>query len=557
MKEIYKLLLVVILLLQLTACNDDSPEEPNYIQFGELVLEGTSSLDEEKETRASIVVGVGDQNKNYQGKMNLYGMLANTTATPYINNMGLTVTNGNTNTQVLWPDGALTFYAFAAGSNTVSGLTVLPQSNKAKPDCNIGAYNALSNQQDLLFGATGPFSTGTMTFEFQHVLSRITFQAKKATGNLNTIVLDSIKLIDVYNNLEGKVEVSSSDNTIAATTWTCPAPKEAGKTGTQKIVVGKTIETTLNYLPSNTTAVTNDNFFMFPHTKDQFTSQGAKLVVYYKEGGTKESKSFDLKDYEAWGMGEWINYVITFEKRNDVRMYVEYKPWTTTNVYSDTLLGRKLNISETEVVFYKLNNELTASNNEIYFWTNQEDAYIEEDINADTKFDDVFENLNWRFIPGTGWGYFTLNLKKDSKVGEYNIVLNVGGLRKKVMVNILDLKLDIAEVDTIKKEGYPDDLKATSVTIPFSTNGDAVAYIDKYFYYRDLKTYINNIFKNLSSDEDNDGSNFTFSSGVGTIKLELEHFGKDEGYIILNIQRGAARVRKEIKINMAWKKKEE
>lgn len=441
--NIHKLLLVAIILLQLIACNDDSSEEPNYIQFGELVLAGTSSLDDEdvgeEETRATIVEGVGTGNKNYQGEMILYGLVANTpnATTPYINGDVISVTGGQVTTSYQWPsDGkALTFYAFAAGTANVTNLTVTPQTNKAKPDCNIGAYNVLANQQDLLFGATGPFSGGIMQFEFQHVLSRITFQAKSSTTK--TIVVTSITLTDVYNNLIGKVEVSSSNNKIAATTWDYPTSKTTGKFGTHIITVNKTIGTTAKYLPSNTTAGTNDNVFMFPHSSGQFASQTAKLTIAYTKNGTSKSKDFDLENNAAWGMGQWINYVITF-KEGTVEPEIETQilGWDATTQDVDGCIGRRLTLSTTNInLVYKTPS---TTKYRIYFWTDQKTVAVESMTTGSFNTPTITYNPQWS-ADGThiSIGYIDLVPTYNTvgtKTGSFTI--NADGLKKTVSFSL-------------------------------------------------------------------------------------------------------------------------
>lgn len=578
MKKTYKMLLVAIMLLQLTACKDDSPEEPNYIQFGELVLEGSSSTKEG--TRAPIITGK-DGGANYDAYMSLYGMYSGTT---YINESSLKVNNGYLNTKYQWPSSgaALTFYAFAPAlppesGGGVTGLSVTR--NTTDLNCEIlDAYDVLSNQQDLLFGATGPFSSGVMQFEFQHVLSRITFQVSKSADNANTIKIQSITLTNVYNELQGKVEVSSSDNKIAATTWTYPGSKQGGNELTVS-VADKTVGEDPTYLPSNGTTIGNDdNVFMFPHSSDQLESQDVKLTITYTENGDSKSRIFDLKEYKTtpWGMGQWINYVITFETGGGIPLHIEYKPWGTSDVESDAL-GRKLNLSETEVNFYKLNGTLTSSNNKVYFWTNQKEAYIEKyTYNSTTEeVNEMFQNLsrdkkgdgseletvsNFTFNSEQGYGHFTL-VKKNALDKPYYIVLNVGGLRKKILINILDLTLSNIPTEAVTITKYYSVGTGTATAqykeIEFTTNGDE-AYIEKYFYYGDIKTPVNAIFHSLSGDKNGNGtdlepvSNFTFSGGSGTIKLNLKHFGKDGGYIILNIRKGTVHIREKIEIEMNW-----
>ncbi|NDV60572.1 fimbrillin family protein [Bacteroides sp. 519] len=552
----------IIIVVAVCSCQKDIDALPNYIEFGAIHKFVLRSA----ETRAATDWG-GTTTADFNGTMKLYGMYDGTGASTFINGDNVEVTGGqNTTYKKVWPNATSTYKFFAFYPS--DAMTVATDASNLKCTVNsasgytIGA-NA-STHKDLMYASReNPTHGAKFDLVFHHLLTRVTFQVSRAT-DFPEKEIESITLTGVRDTYEGETQSGSTeeDDDDSKFTWTrvgnttnSPCMNATNTPGSPSI---------FPYKLTTTSTLLNDNFFLFPQTVSE-SGKEIKLQLKLKDEATPIE--VDLSDTGIdWGMGEWINYILTFNQTGEkVTIAAQILPWTSSGVDGDAL-GRKLNLSETEVNFYKLNGTLTASNNKVYFWTNQKDAYIEEDmLDSKTKVNSIFKDLNFEFDDDDGWGHFTLDfLSNSAAVGEYNIVLNVGGLRKKIQINILDLTLDFEkdfEKVAITKKGYPDDVKADDVEIEFETDGTA-AYIEEYFYYRDLKTNINNIFEGLSAYTDDDGtsipaSNFVFngpSPNKGKITFKLKHFGKDGGYIILNIQKGTARIREKIQIEMKWDK---
>ena len=366
--HIYKFLLIIVLCLG--ACVDEHVEELSYIQFGVSVLKGS-------DTRGAI-----EAEGNFTGNMSLYGLYPGNT---HINNETVSVNDGRATSTYTWPGNtALRFYAFANNS----GLSVTPNPSSSTLNCAIGSYTIAadaSSQKDLLFGwvASHSKSNHAVSFEFQHVLSRITFKAKQEGFPANAeIVIKQLNIKNALNGLSGNLSdaenyngIFSGWNSSTSNGWNAESSGNRNTVFTMN-VYEKFLTTTLDTL----TAGTKDDFnmFMFPHNNATLANSGSPVIleIIYEIGGVEKTSTRKLNELEsnahAWGIGQWTSYEITISPTG-LLLEAVVQPWD--NEESDWyFLNRKLSVSQTEVTITDYNGA------RVYFSSNMPEVKVLDEV---------------------------------------------------------------------------------------------------------------------------------------------------------------------------------
>lgn len=348
--NIYGVLILMTAMACFASCVDDSDDEPNYIKFGPAKVY-LSDIEEEEnaENTRGVAWGTGgesnfttfpsDTDESLAADFDFYGMYANNAATSgstFITNTTLTAKNGAVTTttfKVLWPAQTDVKYSFM-GFHPTGVLTPLTQTTaqikaRAFTTKPYSVPTAASSQQDVLFALDDDRAhSGEVAMQFKHVLSRITFQAKKE--NLAEVVkITKVSIVNAANNLTGTLSAGR------AFEWGAISAASTKSTFEMEIATAaQTVGTTFSDLYTGT-ANTNNSMFLFPHTTDNFTTLGTQLKVEYKVGSTTATPAIiDLKDITgtlAWTQGKWINYQITL-KKNAMGFTVTVTDWTSESI---------------------------------------------------------------------------------------------------------------------------------------------------------------------------------------------------------------------------------
>lgn len=132
-------------------------------------------------------------------------------------------------------------------------------------------------------------------------------------------------------------------------------------------------------------------------------------------------------------------FLFTGRINNSFEANIEAAPWGSSLDIDGDNHNRVLNITSTELDVNILNSA------RIFFYTNQTDVQVESTCSKDGtggysvngEFDDLsgYQATNRYFNPTTGTGWIQINtIKKENAV--YRIVLNAGGLRKEIKINV-------------------------------------------------------------------------------------------------------------------------
>ncbi|NDV56899.1 fimbrillin family protein [Bacteroides sp. 519] len=321
----------------LSACSSDEIEDTtNCIRF-DLNIEGQL----EAETRGKPANGTTTANYRsqsfnmlavqYEGNTSAPLASAFDKATVAVNASGSHIANNSYKKN--WPDYNLTFYAMSPSSaGMLPSTTTVPTG--ASPTYQAGTHTigtTFGTQADLLWartGSVGPGTNGEVTLTFNHILSRITFQAIKTCDDVVTI--KKISILQAYNKAKGRFTNSAftwydfSDRQDFAMNFTTPVTiaKATNFTGVQYLRLG-----TDTYNPD-----ANDNsMFMFPINTatgnlNNVFGTTVKLEIEYTLGGVPKKHTENISGLTSthnWAMGAWTNYQITINAK-----YITFTPIT-------------------------------------------------------------------------------------------------------------------------------------------------------------------------------------------------------------------------------------
>ncbi|NDV60573.1 fimbrillin family protein [Bacteroides sp. 519] len=255
-----------------------------------------------------------------------------------------------------WPsnDGQLYFHAYAPASGT--GAFTKPAFSAAANYTLDNPYtiqSAYTNQPDLLFANIGTHkrsdNSGTVAINFDHLLTRITFQIRReATGFIGSdeVWIKEVAIKDVYDRGTPTMSTSGFSWGTKSKSGATPTFSMTFSTPLQAPSIDFT-ETSfesafLPNLPTTSTPTNNYSMFMLPHDKVGTGAgkfENAKLYLKFRVAAAHDTAGvddteveFDLKDYEDWVAGYWINYQITIKPGYITINPIKVKGWNKINV---------------------------------------------------------------------------------------------------------------------------------------------------------------------------------------------------------------------------------
>ncbi|NDV58332.1 fimbrillin family protein [Bacteroides sp. 519] len=366
MKQL-NLVFALLLTVAFIACSDDNEEvqeknvDPGTIQLIPSITGAEVTRGEpENQTTTDI---------DYVGNFRLLAVETNTGTTPtsYYDTPLLKVetaggravyADSGTHYDKRWPvnDGSLILHAYAPPSafeGVFTGITTVPTFN-ANAEYNFGTYTLpdVTNQKDLLFAyigtgsrttVAGNFNKGKVSFTFEHLLSRVTFEVRKAeTGFLNNdkVYVTEIGIRQVFGTATGKT------NNSKIFEWsTRTSPSNYTVQPTTGVEITKTNFDTDEYFTTEGAHQTitqnkNNSLFMLPHSTTEFESNNSVLYIKFRVGQTYATASNGediewkqpLKDKESWESGKWVNYRFTINPNYIEVEAVKVKGWNKVNV---------------------------------------------------------------------------------------------------------------------------------------------------------------------------------------------------------------------------------
>ncbi|NDV58331.1 fimbrillin family protein [Bacteroides sp. 519] len=295
-------------------------DAPNYIEFGGLKF----ALRSEQTRSSSNWVDTNDE--VFIGNMGLYGMYKGG-STPFIDGYEATISSSILKTPYTWPSAAdFRFVAFHNGTTGEHWWPVTPSllniSNLqfTMPTLTVDA----DNQHDLLYASlivNGPVDRENppkLSMVFHHVLTRITFQfmGYKDT-KVEGVTLKGVKC---------EATATSASGTTGLTDTTAEMESKLVWTKTSNMNNPTLTYTSAISLDGDTPVPehigTNDNFFLLPHTTAELASVELEVRL---EGNVLKKAS--VPTTTAWGMGQWINYVVKVAPDKIVFAGITVNPW--------------------------------------------------------------------------------------------------------------------------------------------------------------------------------------------------------------------------------------
>lgn len=200
-----------------------------------------------------------------------------------------------------WQSGAYNFFAVAPVTLAEGELT----SDGLELDFGTNGWDITSNQTDLLF-ATSTVSNDVVPLKFDHLLTKITFSAKKATTA--PIDITSIKISGHHKVAEGVV--LSGDNTE----WDLK----------DDLAVGHEIISSTPITLSGTASKITSDVLVFPED----CALTVEVTIRHNKIGEAYQKTAEI-DGSGWLSGKQYDYIINVTPGSIVISSAQVKDWVT------------------------------------------------------------------------------------------------------------------------------------------------------------------------------------------------------------------------------------
>lgn len=216
-----------------------------------------------------------------------------------------------------WPVGDnLKFYAFYPIESEAKGtLNVTNDVTTPKMELDYNVNNAdFDNQDDLLYAyKQNPSASGTVDLQFQHALTRLTFQCKVTNASEASITSLRVTNVKFKNVIWGaKLTVNPAGVASWVHTSSTKADQDFDVTGAE-LVKATPVFTEIF---SNET---NNSFLMIPSAQSAFDANATVEVTFLINDITPKTGTFNLSTLattnasQGWPIGKHVNYQMTFD----------------------------------------------------------------------------------------------------------------------------------------------------------------------------------------------------------------------------------------------------
>ncbi|NDV56923.1 fimbrillin family protein [Bacteroides sp. 519] len=320
MKPIYTI--VAILFLSCQSNNHD--ELPGQIEFG------VSVANHPNYSRAAAHTGI-----NYIGTFQVYGEYRDATADDCFNGSTATINAvGDVTFNESWAaqrgtanKNEIRFFALAPAASAT-----LLANQLGSGTCAVSNYTippGAGDQVDLMF-AQNPnyYYNERVPLNFEHVLSRISFEARKN----ETLADDEVKITKI--TIRGAIQTRSGTLQMGTPySWTTA-------TGTRDFNITfpeshqTTLTTTYQELTCDGETHATDgtsNLFLFPHSNAELAN--VTLLIDLTVGEIAETRTIALADINehSWPIGKWITYQVSVD-RGAVNVLASVSAWEEQNM---------------------------------------------------------------------------------------------------------------------------------------------------------------------------------------------------------------------------------